>query len=458
MISKRQADMDKITQLRERKAALKAASESIRAEIDLFVDDKSFVELSALSFSKNLFYDEDAKGEGIIAGFATISGYPFYIVAQNFAVYDGGLSKASCEKISQILNAAEKNNTPVVYLLQSHGVQIGEGVNVLDGISKLLLKATQLKGTVPQYAVLLGDVYGSAAALAAVCDFIFFQKKSVLSVASPLVLSAKAGKNLKKEEIGGYAALKNAGLPAIFVNGTKEAGAYIAKITDLLSVSVVDAELNESLPALNKKIDAESVLSLIENGLEIGAESCPEVKTVLGRVGGIAVAAVVFDNASLNAENVRKIKNFAELACCYALPFVSFVDCGGVQAEMKVNDSAVLKEIAEYLSILDAIDTAKVAVVTGKAVGLGYSLFASKSVGFDYNFALADSKISLFESAEGAEIEYSAKGADKNKLAALYDSEHADPVNAAKNGYLDDVIEPQFIKQYLIAALQTLIG
>ena len=126
---------------------------------------------------------------------------------------------------------------------------------------------------------------------------------------------------------------------------------------------------------------------------------------------------------------------------------------------MQTNNSGVLKEIAEYLSILDAIDTAKIAVVTGKAVGLGYSLFAAKSIGFDYTFALATAEVSLFESALGAEIEYSTeKGVDKKKLAKLYAEENADPVNAAKNGYLDDVIEPQFLKQYLTAALQTLVG
>ena len=67
--------------------------------------------------------------------------------------------------------------------------------------------------------------------------------------------------------------------------------------------------------------------------------------------------------------------------------------------------------------------------------------------------------MSLFESALGAEIEYSSeKGFNKEKFAKIYADENADPVNAAKNGYLDDVIEPQFLKQYLIAALQTLIG
>ncbi|MDE6274854.1 MAG: hypothetical protein K2L87_07415, partial [Clostridiales bacterium] len=257
---------------------------------------------------------------------------------------------------------------------------------------------------------------------------------SKLALASPLVLSAKAGKNLKAEDACGYAALKNAALPAILVKDIKEVSKKIAALTELFAVPVVDAELNAKLPALNKSADAKMVLSALENVIELGANSYPEVKTVLGRVGGIAVAAIVFDHTLLNANNMKKIRAFCELACCYGLPLVTFVDCLGIEPSLSVNDSTVLKEIGEYLSILDATDTAKVAVVTGSAVGIGYSLFAAKSVGFDYTYALATAKISLTEG-----------------------DEDTDPVNAAKCGYLDNVIEPQFLKQYLIASLQMLI-
>lgn len=450
--------MDKIKQLQERKNAILKAGVSVREDIATLCDENSFVELAAYSFSKDLFYGEDAQGEGIVTGFATVHGYPFYLIAQNFAVSNGGLSKANCAKIAKTLNAAEKNETPVIYLLHSHGVRIGEGVNVLEGVAELLLKATQLKGTVPQYAVVNGDVFGPSAALVAVCDCIFFTEKSSLCINSPLVLSAKAGKNLKNIEVGGYHALTKAGLPALEAKNLKEVSASIAQITELINVPVVDAELNKPMPVLNKKTDADAILSIFETCAELGALTSPEVKTVLGRIGGISVAAVIFDGAvKLNERNIKKLRSFAEFACCYGFPFVTFVDCVGIEAELAVNDSAVLKEITEYLSILDAIDTAKIAVVTGKAVGLGYSLFAAKSVGFDYTFAFATAQISLFESAVGAEIELADGKADKSKLAAIYADENADPIHAANGGYLDNVIEPQFVKQYLVASLQTLI-
>ena len=453
--------MDKIQLLQERKAEIEAAGKDIRAQIEALVDGESFVELAAFSFSKCDFYSTEIAGEGVVTGFATLDGYPFYIVAQNYAAMRGGMSKANCDKIVKCLDAAEKNNVPVIYLLNTQGVQIGEGVAVLEGLGKLLMRSTQLKGVVPQYVIVNGDVYGAASMLAAVADFTFFlEKKSVLSINSPFVLSAKAGKSLPKEEVGNAKALNQSGIPALEVADVAAVRANIIAITDLLSVGMKDADINQSLPTLNVAVDAASILSVFDACIEIGAMCESDVKTVLGRVGGISVAAIVFDGGDngveLTAGKLAKIKNFAEIACCYGLPFITFTDVKGVLPTMAVNNSPVMKEAAEYLAILDAIDTAKIAVVYKKAIGLGYSLFASKSVGFDYTCAFANAKIALFDSVQGAQIELSNADADKAALAERYAEENSDPIHAAKNGYVDAIIEPQFVKQYLIASLQML--
>lgn len=453
--------MDKIQLLQERKAKLAEAGKEIRERIRELVDESSFVELSAFSFSKNEFYGEGVEGEGVVTGFATIDGYPFYVVAQNFKVLSGGVSKANCDKIAKCLDAAEKNATPVVYLLNTRGVQVGEGVTVLEGLGKLLMRSTQLKGVVPQYAIVDGEVYGSAAMLAAIADFTFFIKdRSVLAVNSPMVISAKAGKNLPKEEVGGASALDKTGLVSFVVSELAEVKAKISRLVELLNVDMIEAELNEAVPALNSSVTAETLTGIFENPLELAPDYESDVKTVLGRIGGISVAAVVFDGGetgvSLTASKLAKIRAFAELACCYSLPFVTFTDTLGICSCSCVNNSRVMKEAAEYLDILDTIDTAKIAVVYKKAIGLGYSLFAAKSVGFDYTCAFATAKIALFDDVAGALIELDGEKADKSALTAKYADENADPINAAKDGYIDAIIEPQFVKQYLISALQML--
>ena len=406
--------MDKISLLQERKAKISEAGKELRAQIAALTDENSFVELSAFSFSKNDFYGENTDGEGVITGFATVLDYPFYIVAQNFKVRSGGISKAQCDKIAKCLDAAEKNATPVIYLLNSQGVQLGEGVTVLEGLAKVLMRATQLKGVVPQYAVVNGEVYGSIAALCAIADFTFFTKKSYLAVNSPLVIAAKTGRDVKKEDVGAAKSLDKSGLVSFVTDGDEEIRNKIAEITEIVSSPMIDAELNESCPELNA--------------------------------------------AELNSGNLAKVREFAEFAACYRLPLIVFSDVAGITPCACANNSRVLKEAAEYLNILDTIDTAKIAVVYKRAIGLGYSLFAAKSAGFDYSCAFATAKIALFDDVKGAEIEFANEKADKTVLAERYADEKADPVNAAKDGYIDDVIEPQFVKQYLISALQMLVG
>lgn len=455
--------MDKIRLLQSRKQKILQAGKTVREELNSLIDENSFVELSAFSFSKNDFYGEEAEGEGVITGFATIEGYPFNIVAQNSAVLSGGVSKANCEKIAKCLDQAEKTSTPVIYLLSSLGVQVGEGVNVLEGIASLILKASQLKGTVPQYLIVNGEVYGQIAVLAGLCDFTFFiEKKSALAANSPLVISASSGVNLSKYDVGGVKGLNKANITSFVVDNLSGVKEKILKINELLSTPVVDCDdLNSSVPELDKSNDLKSLLKVFDSFVEIGESYAPEVKCVLGRIGGIAVSAVVFndkDGVKLNASNVRKIKDFAEFACCYGLPYIIFVNTLGIQSDLTANNSLVLKEIGEYVSIIDCIDCAKISVVYGKAIGLGYTLFAAKNMGYDYSYAFANAKIALFDDAQGAEIEFSnEKNIDRQKLVDRYSEENSDPINAAKGGYIDNVVQPSFIKQYLIASLQMLL-
>lgn len=452
--------MDKIQLLQERKARIIQAGKEIREDIAKIIDENSFVELSAFSFSKNEFYGEEVAGEGVVTGFATVDGNPIYIVAQNFSACDGGLSEANCAKIVKCIDSAERSSTPLLYLLNTHGVQVGEGIPVLEGIGKVLLRSVQLKQCAPQYVVVNGEVYGAAAMLAAIANFTFFvDKKSVLAVNSPFVLSAKAGKNLSKDEVGGASALDKTCIPTFEVQDLKDVRQKLIEISSLCDEPIIDAELNVATPALNAQCDAQTLLTIFESYIELGGTCAPDVKTVLGRIGGIAVASVIFDGedgVQLNATKIAKIKNFADLAGYCDLPFITFTDVKGIYPCMNANNSYVLREIAEYLEIFQGLNVPKISVVYKQAIGLGYSLFASKSIGFDYACAFANAKIALFDSAQGAKIELRNEKADENALAARYSDETSDPINAAKDGYIDAIIEPQFVKQHLIASLQML--
>ena len=96
--------MYNIDLLKQRKAELNEKTADVRKNISEIIDEGSFVEFNAFSFAKNEFYGDGVDGLGVVTGYATVDGYPVYVVAQNSKVFGGALSKATCDKIYECMD------------------------------------------------------------------------------------------------------------------------------------------------------------------------------------------------------------------------------------------------------------------------------------------------------------------------------------------------------------------
>lgn len=460
--------MDKIELLKNRRAEVLAKSGEIRAKIAELVDESSFAEFDSYSFSNNEFYTE-VGGEGVLTGSASINDNSVYIIAQNSAVLNGGLTKANCEKIVKCQEKAARSNSPVIYLLDSRGVAVGEGVNVLEGIAKVLATLQSLKGEVPQIAVCLGEVYGSSALIAAGCDYTFMLSGACVAHSSPLVLCAKGGKTVDKDELGGIKSAKYNGLATFAPKDMLDVRDTVAKLLDLLpayngEVETLD-DYNRTSPELNDKACEKCIINAVfdkDYFIELKKDFAPEVKVGVGRVGGIACGAIIFEGkdegVALDNEIISKIKEFVYYCDENSLPLLTFVNALGIKECSCVAQSEILKSVSNLTYALNNLQTPRINVVYKNAVGLGYTLFGSKALGADYSYAFATAKISLFETEKGAMLSFAGVDEKNHEAAAKkYAEEVQDPFNAAKNGFIDDIIEPEFVRQYIIAALQRLV-
>lgn len=458
--------MDKINLLKSRKAEILNAGSGIRAKIAELTDEASFAEFDSYSFSENEFYDGTVGGEGVITGSATINDNAVYIVAQNSAVLSGGITDANCKKIVKCQQKALRAGAPVIYLLDSKGVAVGEGVSALEGIGEVLGMAQQLKAECLQIAVVTGELFGSFALLTSICDFTFMTKDSCVSYSSPLVIAASVNDKLENADIGGLKACKNNGVATFEAKDIAAVRDTVIKLLDTLpafngEVETLD-DYNRAAPVLNEKATADEVIKAVfdeDYFMETNKTFAPEVRTAIARVGGIAVGAIIFDGkesgVELDKNNVAKIKEFLYFCDESALPVLTFVNTLGIKADLKTAGSTIMKDVANLTYALYNLDTPRINVVYGKAVGLGYSLFASKALGAEYSYAFANSSISLFDTEKGAMIELAGvTEGNKAKAEAKYADEVQDPINAARKGYIDDIIEPQFVRSYLISALQ----
>ena len=459
--------MDKLGLLKTRREELKSAGSEIRKKIAELVDDQSFVELDSYSFSKNEFYGEELAGEGVVSGFATIDGYACYIVALNSQILSGGLTNAGCKKIVKCQEKALKSATPIMYLLSTKGLLAGEGVACLEGVAEVLSKMDDLKGVAPQFAVAMGDVLGQGALFVAASDFAFYFKDTCVAYGSPLVISAADGKSLDKNAVGGLGANAHNGMATFEVSSMDEVAQKYSEVLGFLpeyggSYGELSDDANKNAPNLNEKVDANSLVEAVFDEkayLELGKGYEPQLRTFIGRVGTFAVGALVFDNENgveLNNSIIDKVKDFMYFCDENNLPVVTFVNTLGIANNLATANTTVMKNISNLVYALK-VEVPKINVIYGKAIGLGYTLFGSKAYGADYSYAFCNAQISLFNSAVGAEIEMANIGGNLDEVKARYEEEQMDAMNAAKNGYIDDVIEPQYVRQYLISALQMLI-
>lgn len=459
--------MEKIGLLKSMKDSLHAESKEVRKTISELVDADSFVELQSYSYSHNDFYGESALGEGVVTGFATINDNPVYVAALNEKVLSGGLGLSNCKKIVNCMDKAQLAGAPIVYLLSSQGILAGEGVDALEGVAALLGKSQELSGNVPQIAICQGKVLGSATLLAAQCDYTYYLKGACVAFNSPLVIAAKSNAVYNEGAIGG--ADNGNGLCTFSVEDMTAVKESITTVLETLPdfggvYAETDDDFNRASANLNEKACAKCLISAVfDNGkfTELGKTYAPEVLTGIGRVGGYSVAAIIFNGENgveLTKCNVEKVKDFLYFATDNRLPVLTFVNTLGLKQDGETNSSTVLKSISALLCALNySSDVPRINVIYGKAIGLGYTLFGSKAYGADYSFAFCNAEIGAVNSEVGAEMEYAYKAGDKEALKEKFASTELDPFKAAKGGFIDDVIEPQYVRQYLIAALQMLI-
>ena len=459
--------MDKILSLNEKVQKLKSTSSKIREVISSVLDEMSFVEMGALAFSQNdTFQSTSFDGEGVVTGYGTIDGMPVYLYAENFEVLQGGFGVAQANKIVNIMEMAEKTGAPVLAILDSQGARLGEGVTVLEGYSKVLKKSAELIGYVPQIAVVNGKVFGGVSYITAMSDVTIMIENSQMATCGPMVLSGVTNSNETVDSlIGANTHATVTGLSSMTVKKAELKDA-VSKVLDLILCGgeIGDTDNSGNL-ALNGNLTAtEKATAILDAGsiIELHADYLKNAKTFLGRMGGQTVGIVTVDSAICN-KMARKISRFVRLLENYSIPLVTLVNSDGIAVGKNYEQDGLIDDVADLAYSIATYEGTKISVICGNAVGMAYSVLASKNMGFDYALAWANGFISTLPAKTGAEIVYAdaitgAKDKDQARKDAMikYAEMEADVFTAGKLGSIDNVIEPSLTRPYVISALAML--
>ena len=447
------------------------ATKKIKSFAFDLIDEGSFVETDVFAAGKSFVDCEDALGEGVVTGYATIGNKPVHFFAQNQEVLKGSFSEAHAKKILKVIRKAVQTGTPLISIIDSNGARIGEGVAMLEAYSEVINAINLAKENIPHIAIIKGNCVGMMASIAAMADFVFMSDSAIMSVASPQAIASCEKDYPKLNNILGYKSIsENSDMAEFTFKNSKELAEKIKYILTICGGEVEESEddANRETPALDKSYSVDLALKAIcDNQKYIIANEnyAKEVVTSYGLINSISVGIIALDGSVnggyISANGITKAEKFIDKCSANGMPIISLVDSLGVKPSLEDEINGLASKLAGLMTKLASCTTPMISVITGNAIGLAYSVFASKGIGFDYTLASTDSVISPVNTAAGAAIEYAEQlksGEDRAKLEARYLEMEQNPFIAAKDGFIDNIIELSTMRPYIASALMMLLG
>src|SRR4029079_1285787 len=118
-------------------------------------------------------------------------------------VAGGSAGEVHSVKVAEIMHQALKTGSPFVFINDSGGARVQEGVDSLSGYGDVFHQNVALSGAVPQVSLICGPCAGGAAYSPALTDFIIQTRKAQMFITGPQVIKQVTGEQIDAEALGG---------------------------------------------------------------------------------------------------------------------------------------------------------------------------------------------------------------------------------------------------------------
>jgi len=460
-----------------------------RERVDALVDPGSFEEFGLFAEHRQTNFGlagKVAPADGVVTGAAAVAGRLIHFASQDFTVLGGSAGEVHSLKVAEVMERALKTGSPFVFINDSGGARVQEGIDSLSGYGKVFYTNVMLSGAVPQISLVCGPCAGGAAYSPALTDFIIQTRQAQMFITGPQVISQITGEQITAEALGGADAhMAQSGVTHFIAANDEEAIHLCHRLLSFLPSNNLEdppclefennvnpnPELDRIVPVESKKgYDVRGVITgVADRGdfLEVQAGYAMNIvigfARILGRSIGVVANQPSVLSGVLDINAATKASRFIRFCNAFNIPLVTFVDVPGFLPGVQQEHGGIIRHGAKLLFAYSAATVPKIQVVLRKSFGGAHLAMCSKDMGADRVFAWPTAEVAVM-GAEGAveilfrkEMDQAAdKPARRAELIEQYRSTFSTPYNAAGRRLFDDIIEPADTRKHLAQALEYL--
>ena len=374
-----------------------------------------------------------------------------------------------------------KVGAPVIGISDSGGARIQEGVASLGGYAEVFQRNVMASGVVPQISMIMGPCAGGAVYSPAITDFIFMvQDSSYMFVTGPDVVKTVTHEVVTAEELGGAKThTEKSGVADLAFENDVDAINHLRRFFDFLPLNNrseipirptqdpadrIEESLDLVIPANpNKPYDMKSIIKKVvdeSDFFEIQSGYAKNIIIGFARMEGSTVGIVANQPlvlaGCLDIQASIKAARFVRFCDAFNIPLITFVDVPGFMPGTGQEYGGIIKHGAKLLYAYAECTVPKITVITRKAYGGAYDVMASKHLRGDVNLAWPTAEIAVMGAKGAVEIIFRQDIGDTDKIERRtqeYKEKFANPFNASRRGYIDDVILPSKTRKRICRSL-----
>src|SRR5262245_35383321 len=179
---------------------------SARERIAGLVDAGSFEEIGLFAQHRQTQFGMaglEVPADGVVTGAASVDGRLIHLASQDFTVLGGSAGELHSYKVADVMALALRTGSPFIFLNDSGGARVQEGIDSLSGYGRVFYTNVELSGAVPQIALICGPCAGGAAYSPALTDFVIQTRQAQMFITGPQVIKQVTGEEISAEALGG---------------------------------------------------------------------------------------------------------------------------------------------------------------------------------------------------------------------------------------------------------------